>query len=113
MYFRETKVKHYNLKVTGTGVHICKDYPFIAASPDGIINCSCCPSRLLEVKCPWKHRGNLISELVADPVSCLNEAEGKVSLKKSHTYWTQVQCQMGVVGTHTCEGRTNCEGQIL
>ena len=103
MYFRETKVKHHNLKVIGTGVHICKDYPFIAASPDGIINCSCCPSRLLEVKCPWKHRGNLISELVADPASCLNEAEGKVALKQSHAYWTQVQCQMGVVGTHTCD----------
>ena len=46
---------------------------------------------------------NLISELLADPASCLKETEGKVTLKETHSYWTQVQCQMGVLGTGTCE----------
>ncbi len=101
-YFKDTKGKHQDLKITETGVHICKDHPFIAASPDGVIYCSCCPSCLLEVKSPWKHRNNLISDLVADPTSCLHEIDGKVTLKRSHAYWTQVQCQMGVLDTHTC-----------
>lgn len=58
---------------------------------------------MLEVKCPWKHGGNVISDIVADPASCLHVIDGNISLKRSHGYGTQVQCQLGVLAAHTCD----------
>ena len=40
-YIALQKKIHVNFQVTSTGLHISKEHPFIAASPDGIINCSC------------------------------------------------------------------------
>ncbi len=39
---------------------------YIGASPDGIINCTCCGTGVLEVKCPYSHQGERISECAAN-----------------------------------------------
>lgn len=30
--------------------------PFVAATQDGIVNCTCCGKGILEIKCPYSHR---------------------------------------------------------
>ena len=34
--------EHQDFCVIESGLIIHKDYPFIAASPDGVVNCLCC-----------------------------------------------------------------------
>ena len=55
-YFEEEKVKHKNLKVETTGLHINANFPYLGASPDAIITCECHEDRLLEIKCPFKFK---------------------------------------------------------
>ena len=43
------------LAVRKTGFIISLEYPFIGATPDGIVECACqsCETRCLEIKCPY------------------------------------------------------------
>jgi len=41
---------HEGLKVTTAGLFIDCESPFVGASPDGIIVCTCCGKGVLEVK---------------------------------------------------------------
>lgn len=81
------------------GLFIKPDYPFLAASPDGLFICDCCSPAVLEVKCPFSVRDQDIN--VKDNykrVDFLEDAEGRPRLKRSHKYYTQMQAQMWVTG---------------
>lgn len=41
-----------DLAVRGCRLFIMEGWPYIGASPDGLVECKCCVSRVLEVKCP-------------------------------------------------------------
>jgi hypothetical protein len=87
---------HPDLQVAGSGLLVSKEYPFLGASADGIVTCGCCPKRVLEIKCPYKHRNNTISEAVqTDTTFCLDRT---LHLKKSHRYYSQIQLQIFVHG---------------
>lgn len=36
-----------------TGIFVYKDYPYLAASPNGVTECKCCGKGLLEIKYPF------------------------------------------------------------
>ena len=99
------KNSHQNLTVSPTGLWLSKDYPFLGASPDSIVSCDCCGKGVVEVKCPFKHRDSLLEEILADKTGCLNclydDGQGiiGINLKKTHSYYTQVQTQMFVCNT--------------
>ena len=82
-----------------------EDYPFLGASPDGIVTCDCCPPAVVEVKCSYTHRDKTLEELQAvvsngaDPSMCL---DADMTLKKSHRYYTQVQGQLFVAKAMKC-----------
>jgi hypothetical protein len=42
--------QHQNVKVSQCGLFISNDYPFLGASPDGTVECSCCGKGVCEVK---------------------------------------------------------------
>ena len=42
--------QHKNLRVSKCGLFVSVEYPFIGASPDGTVECSCCGQRICEVK---------------------------------------------------------------
>ncbi|CAC5363191.1 unnamed protein product [Mytilus coruscus] len=44
--------KHQDLKVKETGLYIDTKKGYLGSSPDGMVECSCCGSGMLEVKCP-------------------------------------------------------------
>lgn len=107
-YIAVQKKRHVNFQVTSTGLHISEKYPFIAASPDGIINCSCptespnCNAKrkegCLEVKNPFT--SDKIAVWATKPSSCLLvQQDGTTKLNKDHQYYAQVQCQMFVTNT--------------
>ena len=53
IYYNTSKSKHNNLRLTESGLVISSQWPFIGASPDGVINCTCCRQGVLEIKCPY------------------------------------------------------------
>lgn len=80
---------------------ILKTKPFIGASPDGIVNCECCGSGLLEIKCP-------ISVAHTSPGDSnlqylKKNKDSEIHLNNNHSYYTQVQHQMGVLNCSWCD----------
>ena len=45
-----TSVAHKNFEVEESGLFISTDYPFIGASPDGLVTCDCCSDGVCEIK---------------------------------------------------------------
>ena len=69
------------------GLFVCSTLPYLAASPDGIVECECCERRVLELKCPY----------------CLEPEEKTIvdvpylkngHLDEDHNYFYQMQTQM-------------------
>ena len=49
-YASTISVAHKNFKVEESGLFISTDYPFIGASPDGLVTCDCCSDGVCEIK---------------------------------------------------------------
>lgn len=97
MYRRINVTKHHNLQIVDSGLVINPQWPFIGASPDGIVDCSCCERGVLEIKCPYCHRESSVTTAVSeDPKFCLKERDGEIHLDDTHSYYYQVQTQMFV-----------------
>ena len=69
-------------------------YHGLGASCDGIVVCGCHGERTVEIKCPYKHRDEML-EAVNDKHFHLDT---KLKLKRSHEYYSQVQMQLHVLG---------------
>ena len=100
MFFKSHKHAHKcTLRVPGLMIH--DEIPYLAASPDGIINCSTCGQLLIEVKCLWSKRN--FHPRVALTMSGICDSEnGSLVVKKSHSYFTQMQGQMACTNGKTC-----------
>ena len=93
--------KEMGCKVTHpTGLIVHKDYPFIAATPDGIVS----DDLILEVKCPKVAEKRSVASLARGDakmkIFCLND---ELKLKRTHPYYTQVQCQLACTGARFCD----------
>lgn len=87
--------KKFDLKIEKSGLFICLHYPFLAASPDGLLK----DETVIEVKCPYTARYNLINE---GTVPYLINANGELALKKNHPYYAQIQGQLFCTGRKYC-----------
>ena len=86
---------HDNFSCHESGFCISKTQPFLGASPDGMINCSCCGKGSLEIKWSFKNRQRSVDEAAnEDPDFCLDKS---FILKHNHRYYTQVQFQMYIL----------------
>ena len=95
---------HKKLQVDLTGLWISTESPFIAASPDGLVSCSCCGKGCIEIKCPWKYRHLSVSDYIRQPESCLfMTSDNKPALKTDHVYFAQVQVHMYCTETNFCD----------
>uniref|UniRef100_A0A3P9HVM8 YqaJ viral recombinase domain-containing protein n=1 Tax=Oryzias latipes TaxID=8090 RepID=A0A3P9HVM8_ORYLA len=92
------------VSVLDCGLYVDPERAWLAASPDGIVTDSRTGRRLLvlEVKCPFKHRHRRVEDACSeDPAFCLQLQPGhppQYRLKTSHSYFTQIQCQLAVTG---------------
>jgi len=85
------KKDHEDLKVNQCGLFLCKDKAYLAASPDGLVSCSCCDGEgCLEIKCPREENMNASFD-----------SEG--NLLRNHEYFYQVQTQMYVCDLSYCD----------
>ena len=81
------KNKHMGLQVNKRGFFTFVDYPFIGASPDGIIQCRCHDERLLGIKCPFTYRGLSIKHYSAKTNGCLEIVDNHIHLKRTHSFF--------------------------
>ena len=102
-YIKKNKGKHKSFSCTTSGVYISAAYPFLGATPDGILSCQCCGLGVLEIKCPWSSRDLDISEYIDKPDSYLIKDDGSILLRPKHQYWYQVQHQMFITGANYCD----------
>jgi hypothetical protein len=74
------------------GFFVCKKLQYLGASPDGIVECTCCGKGVLELKCPF-----CLGD-VSNDITCLpylsQDSEGVLKLIEEHDYYYQVQLQM-------------------
>lgn len=92
MYLENQKYMHKNLQVKNCGLLVTEKYPFLGASPDGIVTCDCHADRILEVKCPYKYREGLFVHAWENDKTFILNKNG--SVKAKHQYYYQVQLQM-------------------
>ena len=50
------KKSHKNVKMSGCGLFLCEEIPYVGGSPDRMVQCSCCGNACLEIKCPFSIR---------------------------------------------------------
>ena len=103
-YVKATKPSHNNLKISENGLFVNPQWPFIGASPDGIITCECCTRGVLEIKCPYCRREESIKSAAAnDKHFCLIQQGSRLYLDHSHAYFYQVQTQLFVCDVEYCD----------
>lgn len=53
---------HTNFSVSEMGLVLSVDWPYVGASPDAVVHCSCCGPGAAEFKVTWTHREKAIKE---------------------------------------------------
>ena len=100
--------KHHNdVEIIDCGLFRSTEFPFLGASPDGIMKCSCCNDSTryaVEVKCPFKLEEKSMKDLAKkDPEFCLqSDKKNALSLKRNHPYYYQIQLEMLMAGAEYC-----------
>ena len=88
-------IDHSDIGFRRSGLVVNTKYPFLGASPDGVVSCSCHGKMLIEVKCPYRCSCQHLTEIVeGDKNFCLHKDKGTLGLNHNHTYYYQVQCQL-------------------
>ena len=95
---------HENISVRESGLSRSEVYPYLGASPDGILECSCCETIfVIEIKYPIKATKMPLTELAtSDESFCMEYVNGEYILKKDHAYYYQVQLQMFSTQAKAC-----------
>ena len=93
--------KHDGFKRSKTGFHISHKHPFIGASPDGIVRCTCCGTGLVEVKCPFNCSKK--DEKLENVSFLKSSGTNLAQLDTNHKFFYQVQIQMYVLELRYCD----------
>ena len=89
-YFAEASEYHGGLGHTNVGLHVNPSFPHLGASPDAIVNCECCGTGVVEIKCPLKHR-DVHPHNGTDPGFYLVHIDdNEIRLSQEHDYYYQV-----------------------
>ena len=90
---RKQYEKCLGVKVLPTGLTLMPTHHYIGASADGIIN-----STIIEIKCPFRGENKSIDELIDSGYEHVERVGGKLMLKESSSYYSQVQGEMAIKG---------------
>ncbi len=97
--------------VKKTGIWVSRQFPQLACSPDGLV---CTPNNeygLLEIKCLKLLEKMSVSELIEKykcdksiiKGCCFKIVQDQLVLVKSHSYYYQIQFQLGITGFPWCD----------
>ncbi|XP_052825805.1 uncharacterized protein LOC128248496 [Octopus bimaculoides] len=106
LYTKRIQEFHPNTSVKDCGLIINPSYPYLDASPDGLVDIPNFPDGpgLLKIKCPSSDKGKWLS-----PHECAKDSaffcsvKDNVVLKRHHSYLYQVQGQMALTGRKWCD----------
>lgn len=84
-----------DIKTPKCGTFVLKSHPYLAASPDAIINYN----SVAEVKCPYTSKHEKITE---ESVLFFKRTNDSIEVDTSHDYYYLIQGQL------FCTERTNC-----
>ena len=104
-YTTRISALHEGLKVSNCGFFVSVENPYLGASPDALIDCTCCGQGTVEIKCPLCASETSLQE-AADQRKhfCLNElSDGRFQLRRDHGYCYQCQMQIFVTGRLFCD----------
>ena len=103
-YYKSIMVQHHrDLQLSNSGLIISTEFPFIGASPDGLVSCCCCGKVSVEIKCSFYHRNNYIFEAVEqDKNFYLTKTGNEIKLSKTRQYYYQIQTQLHVSKSNFC-----------
>ena len=88
--------KHTDIKLSGFGLLADELLPYVSASPDKILLCSCCEKACVEIKRSYSIN---YTKPCYSNLEYLRLCHGKTLLKKSQKYYTLCMLQMAVTGT--------------
>lgn len=63
LYEKKYVSEHKSGKLKPTGLIVDPNVPFLGASPDGILQCKCCGTGVLAIKCPYKFRNYTLDQI--------------------------------------------------
>lgn len=91
---------HRNIRLHECGIFIDKKLPFLAASPDIIMECDCCGRSTVEIKCPFRlsKRSQLSKVQSLSDLNYLVFDGQCFQLNPDHEYFLQVLAQV-----HICD----------
>ena len=87
-----TTESHENFTVSDSGLHINPKWPFMGASPDGLVDCNCCSKGICEIKCPYSLRYATMTDALGSKAFCLEECDTTLTLKKSMHIIIKCKC---------------------
>ena len=104
LYARKMHTHTPGFKVTNTGLSINPQWPYLGATPDGLVYDPSIHSHhgLLEIKCPLSKSTSTLDQAAMDPNFYLEKRYNKFFLKKDSAYYCQIQGQMAITGIHWC-----------
>lgn len=104
LYYHKYKTSHKRFKVSECGLIISEEYPYLGASPDGLVTCNCCHDGIIEIKCSYKFRDVSVTEACRDKTfHCYIAENGDVHLKRTSAWYEQIQMQLGVTKKQYCD----------
>ncbi|XP_046585019.1 uncharacterized protein LOC124291985, partial [Haliotis rubra] len=80
-YEKLSSERHHNFSVEECGLFLSCEYPHLGATPDGIVDCSCCGRGCLEIKCPFCAKDDFVDSNIV----YLEEINGSLQLKKGQS----------------------------
>ena len=101
-YSKQQSDSHPGFNCSAMGLVINPKYPHLGASPDGRITCDCCGMGILEIKCPYKYRDCIPTD-IDDPAFCIQRTPDGLMLNSNHQYYYQVQLQLVLCEVSYCD----------
>ena len=95
-FLKSHKFIHKGCSISTTGLYLNYEYPFLGASPDGILYCKQCPHHetLIEIKCLSSNRNYKPGAGLVVQGICKRNEDGTLVMNQKHQYFYQVQTQM-------------------
>jgi len=85
------------MSVRNCGLFINPNYPFLGASPDGLVG----ESGIVEIKCPFNGKNSKISPGINFPFLEFTD-DGIIKLKRNHNYYYQIIGQLALSKKAKC-----------
>ncbi|KAK3917791.1 Methionine--tRNA ligase [Frankliniella fusca] len=103
-YTRAILKKDPLVTVEETGLWVKEEFPYLGCSLDGLVKKNGTIIRIVELKCPYvlrhvhpKNFSNHLSKTQLENFPLKQHSNGKITMKKDHAYYFQVQMQMDVM----------------